>query len=256
MTNPTWFVLTIWKDVYTGTKEDLKGWLIAHHAKEGVIGEEISPTSGKVHYQCKIHLSRGETLEGWKALIGPFGHVEIAHDKNFSGYEEKDGNFIRWPESPIMKFKDLGPLYFWEQVVLKELENQDDRKILVVLDTTGKGGKTTFSKHLEAKGEMDVCPVVSDEYNDYTGYCMEFPAKGYIFDIPRASSIKRRCAMWSGIEKIKDGLLYEKRYKPRKKWIDPPKVLIFTNEPEIPYEMLSADRWVVIDIADYNNIIA
>lgn len=253
MTNPTWFVLTVWADLYNGTKEDLAKWLQEHHAKEGVVGREISPSSGKVHYQCKIHLDRGETLEGWKALIGPYGHVEIAQNKKFDGYEEKDGDFIKWPASPIEKYKDIGPLFFWEQVVNKELEKQDDRKILVVLDTKGNGGKTTYSKHMEANGRMDVCPVVSDEYNDYTGYCIEFPATGYIFDIPRASSIKRRCAMWAGIEKIKDGLLFEKRYKPRKKWIDPPKVLIFTNEPDIPYEMLSKDRWVVIDIADYQN---
>lgn len=251
MTNPTWFVMTIWADKYAGTKEDLALWLQQHHAKEGVVGEEISPTSGKKHYQVKIHLDRGETLDGWKALIGPFGHVEVAVDKNFKGYEEKDGCYVRWPASPLERYKNI-PLLFWQQVVLQELESQDSRQILVVKDTKGGAGKSTLARYLEANGICEVCPVISDEFNDYTGFCMEFPAKGYVFDIPRASSIKRRCAMWSGIETIKNGLLYEKRYKPRKMWIEPPKVLVFTND-EPPLEMLSADRWVVIDTNDYTN---
>lgn len=97
MTNPTWFVGTIWKDKVNKTLEELATWFKLHHAKEGVIGEEISPTSGKLHYQFKVHLDRGESLEGWKRLIGPFGHVEVAIDKDFRGYEEKDGIFIKWP---------------------------------------------------------------------------------------------------------------------------------------------------------------
>lgn len=248
VTNPTWFVLTVWADQYNGTKEDLAKWLQEHHAKEGVVGREISPSSGKVHYQCKIHLDRGETLEGWKALIGPYGHVEIAQNKKFDGYEEKDGDFIKWPASPIGKFADID-LLPWQREVLDRWEKQDDRKILVIIDEIGGCGKSTLAKHMEAKGMADVCPVVSDEYNDYTGYCMEFPAKGYVFDVPRASSIKRRCAMWSGLEQIKNGLLFEKRYKPRKMWIEPPKMIVITNE-EPPWEMLSQDRWDPFYIKD------
>lgn len=246
MTNPTWFVLVIWADKWTGSMEDLKAWLISHHAKEGVIGLEVSPTSGKMHYQCKIHLSRGETLEGWKALIGPYGHVEIAVDKSFSGYEEKDGDYIKWPESPIQKFKNL-KLRTWQIDVVETFEKQDDRHILVIVDKQGGNGKSYLSRFMEATGQADVCPVVSDEYNDYSSYCIEYPAKGYVFDLPRATSIKRRSAMWMGIEQIKNGLLFEKRYKPRKTWIEPPKILVFTND-DIPWDMLSRDRWEAYEL--------
>ena len=241
MTNPTWFCGTIWKHLCNWTLEQIAEWFKQHHAKEGVVGLEISPTSGLEHYQFKIHLDRGETLEGWKKLIGPMGHVDIAIDKNFSGYEEKDGTFIKWPESPIARYKGL-ILKPWQREVLAKWEEQDDRKILVVVDMKGGAGKSTFARFMEATGRANVCPVVSDEYNDYTGYCVEYPSKGYIFDVPRASSLKRRCAMWAGMEQIKNGLLFEKRYKPRKVWIDPPKMMVFTNE-EPPWNMLSQDRW-------------
>lgn len=187
-----------------------------------------------------------ETLEGWKALIGPYGHVEIAQDKNFSGYEEKDGNFIKWPESPIQKFKDL-KLKTWQIDVVETFEKQDDRRILVIVDKQGGNGKSYLSRFMEATDRADVCPVVSDEYNDYSSYCIEYPAKGYVFDLPRATSIKRRSAMWMGIEQIKNGLLFEKRYKPRKVWIEPPKVLVFTND-DIPWDMLSKDRWETYEL--------
>lgn len=241
MTNPTWFCGTIWKHLCDWSIEQLKAWFISHHAKEGVIGLEISPTSGKEHYQFKIHLDRGESLDGWKALIGPMGHIEIAIDKNFSGYEEKDGKYIKWPESPLEKYKDV-KLKVWQIDVIDMYKKQDDRHILVIKDLEGGNGKSYLSKHMEATGLADVCPVISDEYNDYSSYCIEFPAKGYIFDLPRATSIKRRNAMWAGIEQIKNGVLYEKRYKPKKVWIEPPKIIVFTND-DIPWKLLSIDRW-------------
>lgn len=251
MTNPTWFCGTIWKHLCSWTLEQIAEWFKQHHAKEGVVGLEISPTSGKEHYQFKIHLDRGESLDGWKALIGPMGHIEIAIDKNFSGYEEKDGEFIKWPESPLEGFRNL-KLCGWQKDALKLLQTQNDRKILCVYDAVGGAGKSTFSKYLEINGIADVCPVVSDEFNDYTGYCIKYPKSGYVFDIPKATSIKRRCAMWSGIEQIKNGCLYEKRYHPEKVWIKPPKIIVFTNET-LPYEMLSKDRWVELDVADYSD---
>lgn len=241
MSQPTWFCGTIWKHLCAWSLEQLMEWFKQHHAKEGVIGEEISPTSGKEHYQFKIHLDRGESLDGWKKLVGPMGHIEVAIEKNFTGYEEKDGKFVRWPASPIEKYKAI-ELRPWQKEVIQRWENQSDRKILCIIDTIGGCGKSTLARYMEANKMADVCPVVSDEYNDYTGYCMEYPGKGYIFDVPRASSLKRRCAMWAGLEQIKNGLLFEKRYKPRKMWIEPPKMMVFTNE-EPPWEMLSDDRW-------------
>lgn len=250
VTNPTWFLGTIWKHLCNMTMEQLAKWFQDHHAKEGVIGLEISPTSGMEHYQFKIHLDRGETIEGWRALIGPMGHIDVAVEKKFTGYEEKDGKFIKWPASPIEKYKKLD-LLDWQKKAMQMLENQNDREILVIVDRKGARGKSTWAKHLEANKVVDVCPVYSDEYNDYTSYCMEYPAKGYLFDIPKAGSIKRRNAMWCGIEHIKDGLLFEKRYKPRKMWIEPPKIVITTND-EPPYELLSLDRWRVLDLDQWD----
>lgn len=252
MTNPTWFCGTIWQDKYLGSKEQLAEWFKLHHAKEGVIGEEISPSSGKIHYQFRIHLDRGETLKGWQELVKSFGHIEVCMEKKFTDYEKKDGNYIEWPQSYLDRFKEM-PLLFWQEQLLEQWQEQDDRQILFVKDVKGGNGKSTFGKIMEARGLAEVCPVCSDDYNDYTSFCLEYPAKGYIFDIPRASSIKRRTALWSGIEQIKNGLLYEKRYKPRKVWIQPPKVIVFTNEDEPPWELLSLDRWRVFDVEQYVN---
>lgn len=248
MTKPTWFVGTIWQHLYNGNIDDLAKWFQQHHAKEGVIGLEISPTSGKKHYQFKIHLDRGESLDGWKQLIGPMGHIDVAVEKKFTGYEEKDGCFVKWPESPIGKYKQYR-LRPWQETIEIELREQDDRQILIVQDKQGGNGKSVLARYLEATGQADVCPVISDEYNDYSAYCLDNPQPAYVFDLPRATSIKRRTAMWTGIEQIKNGLLYEKRYKPRKMWVNPPKILVFTND-DIPWEMLSKDRWNAYKLED------
>lgn len=115
---------------------------------------------------------------------------------------------------------------------------------MVIIETFGNTGKSAYSKYLEASHKADYCPVISNDINDYTGYCLKYPADAYCFDIPRAVSIKQANAMWSGIEMIKNGCLYERRYHPEKKWIEPPKIIIFTNE-EPDLSMLSRDRWVI-----------
>ena len=56
---------------------------------------------------------------------------------------------------------------------------------------------------------------------DFMAFAMAKPDKAYIFDMPRTESVKQRKGMWSAIEQIKNGYLYDKRYQFRDMWIDP-----------------------------------
>lgn len=215
-------------------------WLDEHSAREWAIGDEVG-LDGYAHYQIVVHFKKGINWDVLKMAIGPMGHVEPSHVQNFD-YATKCGKYICSWEGAISKFRSLD-LLPWEEEILSLLANQNDRQILVVQSLGGQG-KSTFAKYLEANHILDLCPVVSDEYNDYTGYCFAFQKEGYCFDIPRSESIKKRNAMWAGLEQIKNGLLFEKRYKPQKTWIQSPKLLVFTNE-RIPYDALTRDRWTI-----------
>nr|WCD56390.1 MAG: replication associated protein [Smacoviridae sp.] len=78
---------------------------------------------------------------------------------------------------------------------------------------------------------------------DYMAFALAHTeAKAFVFDIPRSDDGKREKQMWSAIEQIKNGYLYDKRNTWREAWIDPPKILVFTNSPPNK-ECLSKDRW-------------
>lgn len=87
-----------------------------------------------------------------------------------------------------------------------------------------------------------------EKAEDILAVAMAKPSTGYIIDLPRADG-KVKKQMWSAIEQIKDGYLYDKRYNWREKWIDPPKVMVFCNDYD--KNALSTDRWDCFDISDF-----
>lgn len=244
MTEPSWYQMTISKAKWNGDAQSFGQWLSEHGSREWVIGEETG-LDGYEHLQVVVHFKKGIKPEILKQNIGPFGHVEPSHVHDFE-YAMKTGHYIKSWYDPLDEVKNID-LWEWQKDVLELLEKQTDRQILCIVNKSGNVGKSIFSKYCEANKLMDVCPVVSEEFNDYTGYCFEFEAKGYIFDIPRSESTKRRKTMWAGIEIIKNGLLFEKRYHPRKKWIKSPKILVMTNYWP-PIDALSWDRWQLYEL--------
>lgn len=241
--------MTISKAKWNGNAESFGKWLDEHGARDWCIGNEVG-LDGYEHLQVVVHFKKGVDQHILRTNLSPFGHVEVSHVHDFT-YAMKTGNYIKSWHDPLEDFKNL-ELWDWQRDVLNLLEKQTDRQILCIVNKSGNVGKSVLSKYCEANGIMDVCPVVSEEYNDYTGYCFEFEAKGYLFDIPRSESTKRRRTMWAGIETIKNGLLFEKRYHPRKKWINPPKILIMTNYWP-PVDALSWDRWQLYELHSTEN---
>lgn len=246
MTNPSWYSMTISKAKWQDTADAFGKWLNEIGAREWCIGEEVG-LGGFEHLQVVVHFKKGVEPKKLQASIIGLGHCEpsITHDFD---YAKKTGNWIGSWEGPIGKYKyyKLRP---WQKTAVDTLKEQDDRSIMVIVDKEGGAGKSTLGRYLEATHQADVCPVVSDEYNDYTAYCIEYPSNAYVFDIPRAINNKKRNALWAGLEQIKNGCLFEKRYKPRKIWINPPKVLIYTND-DIPVNMLTMDRWHIYTPTD------
>jgi len=183
-----------------------------------------------------------------KKTYGPMGwHVSPTSDegRNFR-YEEKEGKFYRSWEKAISKYAML-ELRPWQKQALKYLNEQDDRDIAVIVDERGNRGKTVFSKFCVATHQAEYVPPFTDAL-DYMAYAMAKPSKAYIFDIPRSETIKQKKGMWSAIEQIKNGYLYDKRYNYRDMWIEPPKILVFANE-EPPFDALSKDRWIPLQFA-------
>ena len=70
------------------------------------------------------------------------------------------------------------------------------------------------------------------------------PQKCYLIDIPRAMKKDKLASFYSGLEALKNGVMYDKRFHFKKRRIDRPQVIVFTNTlPD--WDLMSRDRWQV-----------
>lgn len=211
-----------------------------------VFGIEVG-ADGYEHFQGHLTAKVGKELatlrNQFKDACDCIHFSKCADVAGSIAYCKKTGNWISSEDGPIRRFAEM-ELWEWQDKAEMYFQQQDDRRILVIVDEDGCKGKSAFGKYLEATHQADVCPVTDGDASNYIEYCLNHPCTGYVFDIPRADSVKTKKAMWRAIEQIKNGCLYDRRYTSRKKWIEPPKIIVFANE-EPPYDALSTDRWVV-----------
>lgn len=112
----------------------------------------------------------------------------------------------------------------------------------MLIDPTGNSGKTTLAKGIVAKHMGAYCPAL-DEAKDYMAWALAHQNAGiFIMDIPKCDSRDKNKELWSAVEQMKNGYLYDKRNHWREAWIPSPGILVITNE-EPDKSMLSRDRW-------------
>lgn len=250
MTAPKWydFTLSVDKLKERGINGmDKVGSLFENlGAERYVVGREIGE-GGYEHYQCRVVFKTEKDIDHLINVFAGVGRVSPTHVRDFK-YCEKEGNFFRSWEKCLNKFSDL-KLLPWQGQLIASLGDQNERQITVVIDEEGNHGKTWLAKYLQVNRIAQYVPPMT-EAMDFMAFAMEKPSKGYMFDIPRSESIKQRKGIWSAIEQIKNGYLYDKRYHFKDMWIDPPKIIVFTNE-DPPIESLSKDRWKIYTFEDW-----
>lgn len=246
MTDAKWWSLTASKQFWEF--ESLKA-ILEEKCERFVIGDEIGE-GGYKHFQIKAVFKKGMSLKELNVIL-PGVHGAPTVTRNFE-YEEKDGNFYRSWEKAISKHA-VEEWNSWEQMVVSMAEQQTDRQVLVIVDLEGGIGKTKFAKKLVAKHICDYIPQM-DKPKDYmrVAYAKK-NAKGFFFDICRTQDYHGKfdgnwqSALWSAIEKMKDGFVYDERNSWKEAWIDSPLIIVAMNEyPRI--NALSKDRWIIVTI--------
>nr|WCR62260.1 MAG: replication associated protein [ssDNA virus sp.] len=254
MTAPKWYSMTMPRGImlkdgtpnpwYGLTAEEIGKELDAVGADRWVIGEEVGE-SGYEHWQIKVVFKKGKKKESLYETF-PYVNIQPATTFNFE-YEEKEGRFLRSWERSLAKFVHVN-LYDWQSELLNKIAemNGDDRHIILLMDEKGNAGKTFLSKHLVAIHQGAYCPPLPEAL-DYMAWALAHKtAKTFIIDLPRAESFsdaKKEAQLWSAIEQMKNGYLYDKRHEWKEAWIEPPNIVVIGNfEPR--WSMLSADRWI------------
>lgn len=253
-TNATNF--TDYDDLHSFLKTKCKKW---------VFQLEKGDKTGYEHYQGRFSLIKKTTK---KALItlteSKFNYLEptiSAESQRTAFYVMKEQTRLKGPESDVDYLK-REKLYIPQQFKplkqnLKPFQNYiatvrpvEDRKINFIYNESGNIGKTFISNVLELLQEGFNCPPIND-FKELLQmvccYCMDNEIRhlGKLFiDMPRAMNKDRLYQMYSGIEYLKSGKLFDMRNHYKSWWIDSPEIWVFSNtEPDLT--LMSVDRWNV-----------
>jgi len=200
----------------------LKGW-----AKKWTFQKEEGGTTGYLHYQVRLSLivkrRIQEIIASTKDLLPPGTHWSITRQlKNFAEQE----------------------LYPWQTSVIEWCKEYDERSIKLVFDPKGNAGKSILAEKLEFDGlAYEIPPFRLME--DIMQCVMSIkPKNSYLIDMPRALKKDKLSEFYSGLECLKNGIAYDKRYNFKKRRQDRPQVIVFTNVLPI-ISFMSIDRWEI-----------
>lgn len=222
--------------------------------------------SGYVHYQMRVSLIKKRRAAEIAVLFNDElfkGHwqptTNNARDRD-SFYQVKADTRLEGPwkdtdyEPTIVytrQMEEFSTYEFhpWQRTLESLCREWDKRTIHWVYDKDGNKGKSDLVEWLDVNKIASVVPPMRN-LEDIMQFCMsQKPAKAYIIDLPRAMKKEHLCEFYAGLEALKNGFLYDKRYKGTKKWIDRPAVIVFSNTlPD--KKAMSADRWKIWHIMD------
>lgn len=232
---------------------------------------------GYLHYQGRMSLKKKRRMAEKHILLALFNNIKpqyLAVSANATAlkgdqfYVTKEDTRVAgpWTENALPKYiprqyrDKLDKLYPFQQTIYNSAQHFNDRDINVIVCDMGCKGKSTIAHVSRLFGKGVVVPSINDAKELIATCCdmaesMAIRDPGPFFiDMPRAMTKERLFGIWSAVEQIKSGYLYDTRYKFHYYDIDSPAIWVFTNDPP-DMNMLSRDRWHVWTIGDANELI-
>jgi hypothetical protein len=215
--------------------------------------------SGYEHWQCRGSLIKKRRLQEILPVLKEAGlvtpHMSPMHDVGGANvYCLKEDTRIDGPWTdkdvpPPVRTKQIESinvttLYPWQQDIRISLQTWDDRSINVLYCKPGCCGKSGFSEWMEFEGMWYEIPMMR-LMEDIMQCVMSIPPmKAYCVDMPRAMKKEKLFDFYSGIECLKNGVAYDKRYHFKKRRMDRPHIWIMSNNvPDAG--LMSRDRWKI-----------
>ena len=235
--------------------------------KKWCFQKEKGENTGYVHWQVRGHLWKATTIGGAVQKYGEMtwgGRWSITskevHLNNSFNYMMKVDTRLEGPwtdkdeeiqDPPVLtrQLKDFmqHEKYPWQQHLESQIKELDDRFIKLYIDAHGNSGKSIMVEYLEYESlAYEIPPMTCME--DIMQCAMGIPAqKAYCIDMPKGMKKEKLAGFYAGLEALKNGVMYDKRYSFKKKRIDRPQVIVFTNTmPDVG--LLSLDRWVIFHV--------
>lgn len=230
-----------------------KNWSFQHEK-----GEE----TGYEHWQIRVSLHKRTRFDAFARDVMPkicgkwsltstpttkgnqFDYVMKAQTRVAGPWTDKDADLRPPPvlTSQLKNFLDH-ELYPWQQRMLELAQEYNERQIVYCYDPHYNSGKSIFCEWLEYKGLAEEIPPFTLMEDIMQFVMCQTSSKCYLFDMPAAMKKDKVAQMYSGLEMLKNGFLYDKRYNGKKRRIDRPVVICFANNlPKL--DLMAPDRWV------------
>lgn len=225
--------------------------------------------SGYRHWQGRFSLikkkRKPDLLKLFKANDFPvFNYLEPTcnpeYQKGDAFYQQKEDTRLEgpWKDTDEQRYipKQIRnkELYPWQAEVIKQSKEFNDRTVNVIYDETGNIGKSFLASWCELFMNGVDLPPVNDAKDLMAVMCdicydrLREPNPVFI-DLPRSQDQTKIYGIYSAVEQIKKGKLYDLRYKYKSWWIDSPAIWCFTNTMPDP-QALSRDRWIYWQVKD------
>lgn len=243
-------------------------------AKKWVFQEEKGEKTGYEHYQGRFSLKlksiKPTVLKKCQSLNFNPNYLEKTSKENQKNdfYVTKDDTRISgpWKDTDTEKFipkkyeDAFKNMYPYQKCIYDSKDVYDDRTINLIYDNQGNIGKSTIGMICELKAKGEYLPPLTDAKELVQTLCDICMAKEerdptpIIIDLPRAMQKDKMFGLFSAIEQIKNGKLYDIRYKYKSWMINPPQIWVFSNK--LPDEnLLSNDRWKIWTINDKKELV-
>lgn len=241
-------------------KDDIVA-MLNEWGKKWVFQKEKGDT-GYIHWQGRIHLiKKRRKTELLSMGFGIGGHISPTtsgvHKGQTFNYVMKADTRMEGP------FKNTDPVkppltrqlrtfyqhefYPWQKKLGTMVQEFDDRRIIIILCPHGCNGKSIFAEHLEYIGQAYEIPCMRQMEDIMQCVCCVGKQKCFLVDMPRGIKKTRLGDFYAGMECLKNGTAYDKRYSFKKIRFDRPQIVVFTNN--LPkFDLMSPDRWVVFQI--------
>lgn len=243
-------------------------------AKHWCFQHEKGEETDYEHWQIRLSLHKKTRFEAFSREVMPVlpGYWSSTsapvHAGNQFNYVMKAQTRVSGPWTD--KDKDLRPppvitkqltnflqkaAYPWQTAMWEHAQTYNERQIMYVYDPHYNSGKSVFAEWLEYKGLAEEIPPFQ-QMEDIMEFVMCQPVSScYVIDMPAAMPKDKMRQMYSGIEMLKNGFLYDKRYNGKKRRIDRPQIMVFANQlPDT--KLMAPDRWMVYYIQPDKQLVA
>lgn len=241
------------------SKEDVMKMGVEHF-REGMFQLEKGASNGYLHWQIRgctkerKVLSKNRMMEVCSEKLAHWSPTVTKNKKDYNYVTKEctreEGPFELVPGECGYVPRHLRGLELrdWQKSIVESKNSFSDRYVDCLVDVTGCSGKSTVASWNQLHGTSIRLPSHTDStkllqscHNQLSGKKLRQVDHVFV-DLPRAMGKEKLAGLFSAIETIKGGYVYDERHTFKEWWFDSPVVWVFTNKlPDT--DELSKDRW-------------